>query len=315
MIRYIFTGLVLLSASSFAFAVEQLTQKIDSVLKEMKPPQATSTDDVDALITNPKMRADTGSRSRYSLSASLGYNGGSLARPLENTRPNITDAAGTTDFALLAGTVSSKYNFDTRHSLIGGVGVRWVAPLAGSETPSGYIGDRAGLSNPYAIYQYIYRLFDLQSSVQIRQSLITDSDQVHRGAVSSGGFSQSSVIDLGTSRFSLGFTTYIGYAFYNSNKKEYMNQQSDYSWGLGPALEYKISDRWNLHLDTNLLTFEHLRSVSDAWTFRRQAVSQNLTFGYSLTRDIFISPGVSFVITNLRADRTTWSVSAAINVF
>ena len=50
-------------------------------------------------------------------------------------------------------------------------------------------------------------------------------------------------------------------------------------------------------------------------TFHRQDVSQNFGLGYAIRRDIYISPGVSFDVSNLRADRTTWSVGANVNLF
>lgn len=286
--------------------------KADEVKEESNKPEGQ---DIDTIITNPKLRAETGSKSRYSLSTSLGYAGGSLHDTLGEKRPNITGATGSTDFPALNGSVSAKYNINTTNSIFGGIGVRWVAPLAGTETPKGYNGNRVDADNPYFIYQYVYNMAGLQSSVQLRQTFITTSDLRNRGFVTSWGLGQNSVYEIGTSGISVGFNTYVGLGYFDKHTEELKGGQSDYSWAFSPAIEYRLSDKLNLRADTNLFVYEHIRSQRNAWTFRRQDVSQNFGIGYAVARDIYVSPGVSFVLGNLRADRTTWSLGATVNMF
>ena len=271
-------------------------------------------EDVDRLITNPKMRAETGSKSRFSLSSSLFYSGGSLNQPFGERKPNISGAPGTTDFPSLGGTVAGKLNINARHSLFGGVGVRWVAPLS-LHRPTDYSGNIFDADTPYLTYQYLYRLGGLQSSLQLRESWTTTSDLRRLGYVTSWGISQYSVYEFGASGLSAGFNTWIGLGYFDRDELQYKALQSDYSWALAPFLEYRLSDRLNLRLDTNLFVYDHMRSMGNALTFRRQSVTQILSLGWSVTRDIFISPGISLSLERLSLARTTWSVSSSVNLF
>jgi hypothetical protein len=299
------------SETSSDVNADAVTMKIEDVkAPNRKEPKGQ---DVDTIITNKKLRAETGSKSRYSISTSFGYSGGTLNQPFGETRPNITGAAGTTDFPSLGGSVSGKYAFTTQSAVLGGVGMRWVAPLAGTKTPEGYHGSRVDADNPYIVYQYLYNWFGLQSSVSLQETFITATDLQRKGFVTSWGLGQNSVYEIGDTGISVGFNTFVGLAYFNDNR--FRSEQSDYSFAWSPAIEYRLSDRLNVRLDSGLINYQHIRSEGSPWTFRRLDITQNLSLGYSVTRDIYVSPGVSFVLGNLRADRTTWSVGANINLF
>lgn len=271
-------------------------------------------DDIDQLITNPKMRAESGSKSKYSLASTLTYSGGSLNQPFGKTRPNLTGATGTTDFPSLVGQVSGKYNISKITALLGGVGVRWVAPFAGGADLPGYEGKRLDAADPYVIYQYLYRVGGLQSNVQAKQTLYTASDLTKRGFVTSFNLSQNSVYEIGTTGLSLGFNANLNLGWFNKEDAESRKGQSDYTIAFTPNAEYRFTETVNARLETNAFVYEHLRSRSNALTFNKQDVSQTLSLGVAVTRDVFVSPGVSFVASNLRLDRTQWSVSATINL-
>ena len=51
--------------------------------------------DTDEVITNRKLRAETGAKKKYSFSSAISYNGGTIDDPLADVRPNITAGAGT----------------------------------------------------------------------------------------------------------------------------------------------------------------------------------------------------------------------------
>lgn len=294
----------------FSFA----SHAAESRLKVSTPSQSQD-EDVDQIITNKKMRAESGSKSKYSLSTSFGYSGGSLTRPFGERRLNITGGTGSTPLTALNGSISGKYNMTTQSSIFAGVGLRLITPLQGPSVPSDYHGDKLDVSNPNISYQYLYRWSGIQSSLNLNETFFTASDLIHKGYVSSWGFSQNNVYDFGGSRFSLGIYTYVGLAAYSKNDTDLLAQQSDYSWGFLPAAEYRLTDRLNLRVDTNLFIFEHLRSETRATTLRRQDVTQSLGLGYAVRRDIYLSPGISFAATHFHWDRTIWSLGANINLF
>jgi hypothetical protein len=271
--------------------------------------------DIDTIITNNKMRAETGSKSKYSISTSLGYAGGSLNKPFDSHRPNITNGTGSTAVPVLGGSISGKYSLDTQNSVSVGIGARMIAPLEGSSKPKDYAGNKYDADNPSINLQHLYRWSGIQSSLNLTETFFTANNLTRQGYVTSWGLGQNNMYDIGQTGLSVGANTYVGLAVYNKHDAINRQGQSDYSWGFSPAVEYRLTDRLSLHTDSNLFIYEHLRSQTRAWTFRRQDVSQNFSFGYAVQRDIYISPGVSFIISDLRSDRTTWSLNANVNLF
>lgn len=290
----------------------QSSLKIEQVKDSQNRPPG---EDIDLVITNKKMRAESGSKSRYSISTALGYGGGSLDRPFADRRPNITAATGSTDYPALSGSFHGKYSLNMRDSFSAGIGARWIAPLEGSRKPRGFEGDKIDADNPNVGFQHLYRWSGIQSSLNLNETFFTASNLVRQGYVTSWGFGQNNIYDIGTTGLSVGANTYVGLAYYDKNDEINKARQSDYSWGFLPALEYHLTDNLSLHADTNLFIYEHLRNQPRAFTFKRQDVSQNLSLGYAFTRDIYVSPGVSFVAQRLQWERTTWSLSANVNLF
>src|SRR3954467_3672211 len=87
------------------FAQESATKtKIEDVVPADK--ESDDDDDVDTMITNSAMRADSGSKSKWSIASSLNYAGGSIEKPLAEDRPNISGVTGTTDKSLIDGQIS-----------------------------------------------------------------------------------------------------------------------------------------------------------------------------------------------------------------
>jgi len=108
----------------------QSTVKIDDVNGSANK---VAGEDVDETLTNAKLRAETGSKSRFSIATAFSYDGGSLNAPLAAKRPNVQGVTGATTVADLNGTINAKYNITQKDSLLVGGGLRWVTPLQGSQ--------------------------------------------------------------------------------------------------------------------------------------------------------------------------------------
>src|SRR6185312_14650484 len=173
--------------------------------------------DIDQTITNNKMRAETGSKSKYSLSSQLSYIGGSIEKPLAEDRPNIAGARGTTDAALLGGQVSVKYNVSTGQSLMAGVGVRWISPLQGSNVPKGYRGNKVDADNPYLVYQNLYKWSGVQSALQVSPTVYTNSNLVKDGYVATLAVSQNNIYEIGGTGLSLGLYLLAQTGYFDNN--------------------------------------------------------------------------------------------------
>ena len=271
-------------------------------------------DDIDETITNKKMRAETGSKSKYSFSSQLNYIGGSIDKPFAADRPNIAGMTGTTDAALLGGQLSGKYNISSSKSLLAGVGVRWISPLQGSSVPSGYTGKKVDADNPYLIYQYLYKWAGVQSAMQISPTFYTDSNLVNDGYVTTLAISQNNIYEIGHSGLSLGLYLLAQTGYYNKNTPQAEANQSDFTINVDPFIEYQLTDKANIRTVTNLWNYEHARNLA-ANTYIFDKVYQSVGLGYALTRDIFLYPNIQFLPDDIRADRTNLALNTIINLF
>lgn len=270
--------------------------------------------DIDDTITNNKMRAETGSKSKYSIASQLSYVGGSINAPFAADRPNIAAANATTDEALIDGQISVKDNFSASQSLMAGVGVRWITPLQGGPVPAGYDGRKTDADNPYLTYQYLYKWSGIQSALQVTPTFYTQSNLVAEGYQSSLGISQNNIYELGHSGVSLGLYVLVQGGLYNNDAAAVRPKQTDYLINFDPFIEYQINDRYNIRTVTNLWNYEHFRSMA-ANTYSFDKVFQSVGVGIAVTRDIFLYPNLQFLPDNIRSNLTNVALNTYINIF
>lgn len=320
------SGLIL-SLSLPLFAQENRL-KIEDVKKESTSQSRTEVgddEDEDELITNNLLRAESGSKSRWSIASSFVYNGGTVERPLAAARPNIADTTGTTDVTHFEGQISGKLKLSKQSSWLAGVGIRWIAPFE-QHVPRDYDGERFDADNPYLIYQYLYKWGGVQSVLQIQPVYYTNANLKNLGYVGSLTFDQENMIDIPDTRLSLGLALWAQLGYFNKSgsmgtpgEDDYISdvgeKQSDYQFGLDPALEYAFNDRYNFRWVCNLWNLEHLRSEAKGMTFHLNNAMQSMGVGISVTRDIYVYPNVQFFFEDLRADQTNVAINSNINLF
>lgn len=291
-----------------------------SVMGERQP-----VDDVDQILTTDSMRASGGSKSRYSLRSNFKYDGSTLQKPLSPLRPNLSGTTGTTDTAVFGGEIGGQFNYRPVHSFLLGVGLRWIAPFE-HKPPSDYEGSRLDVSNPYLTYQHVYSWHGLESILQLRLTHFTNSDLVRRGYAQSLTLSQESNFQLGQSRWYAGFYFWSQVSRYAKKgplgtpadsfyMPDVRTDQSDYGLGFNPSLRYELSDRFSLSTSFTIWEFEHLRSFAHNDVYETNKMTQTLSVGMSLTRDIYVSGNLAFLPEDIRADRTNVGVSADVNLF
>ncbi len=82
------------------------------------------------MITNKRMRAEAGSKSKHSINTAIAYNGSTLEKPFADIRPNLRGKQDATAVASLGGTVAYKYSHTKTVASKLGVGVRWITPFS-----------------------------------------------------------------------------------------------------------------------------------------------------------------------------------------
>ncbi|MCB0363405.1 MAG: hypothetical protein KDD35_11815, partial [Bdellovibrionales bacterium] len=277
--------------------------------------------DVDQLITNKRMRADSGSKSELSLSTQFSYYGGTVLQPGSKIRPNIRDAANTQTMAAIVGQVSGKYRVSERGSVSAGVGLQMLAPFhepisnSAVTNAKGEKATRNDIFDPNVTYTYLDKFSGVQSVSTV--SLIGNSTAYSRqyGYVATLEGSQTFMKDIGTTGLSLGALLVAGASSFDDFSFKARSNSSDYYFGIYPCLEYVFNDTFNFRTISGLWAYEHSRNARSPWTFAKNVIYQSVGLGISVTRDIFLYPNIQFQPEHIEAKATNVGLTAYVNVF
>jgi len=298
----------------------QSTSKIESLQK--KDEQMKSIDDE---ITNNKLRAELGSNSKWSLRSVVNYQGGTIQRAFNEERPEIR-AEGEEDGVVgLSADVAIKYRTSERTSLNFGTGInvdrlfhRTFSESVNADLDSnkrdekGNVRRNANISDPYAEFNYAYKLGGLQNYTAVSAGLYTDSfitDVI--GREYSAALQHSLIHNVGNNGFGMAFA-YVGYIYKDeSNFDSRGSRRMESVAYASPFYEYAINDKYNFRTVFNWFSFNK-RFGDD---FRQAVIQQSMGLGISVTRDIFLYPNIQFLPQNRRAELTNVALSANINVF
>lgn len=282
--------------------------------------------DIDQEITNAKLRAEMGSKSKWSLRSTVTYNGGTVQRAFHEKRPNITSGPNNDARANMTADLAVKYRTTDSTSLNAGVGVKMVTPfhrtiegLTNSNMDSAPAKKKkqSSVSNPYLEFNHGGKLGAFQNFAQISGSYASeDYDQNVIGLTGSIGVSDQLIYELGNS--SLGVAATIYQNLYKDSADTYINPKGevetreDMGFYAVPFYEYAFNDRYNFRTVFNWCNFSKAHGSDN---FEQQVIQQSMGLGISVTRDVFIYPNVQFIPQDIRADRTNLAVSANINLF
>lgn len=302
------------------------TATIESLSPQPKNEQVQK--DIDKEITNAKMRADFGSRSRWSVKMAFEYTGSTIERPLDEIRPNYRRGLSGDELATLSGTVGARVALSPRDSLSMGTGVSMLTPLSGTrgtfEDPRyGIEMKRYQVSTPYLSYSRAYRAQTALGGLQMISAgtyyRMTSSDAVdgmgQTGAVS---LMQTVANEFGTSGWTGGAQLMLYKFIYEGDvAPEYARvgvRQIDFVYLIAPFAEYALNDRVSFRTIFGWFSNSQVRGTTDG-TVRSETPYQSVGLGISVTRDIYLYPNVQFLPLDVRADRTNVALSSTINLF
>lgn len=283
--------------------------------------------DLDAEITNARMRAEAGSKSKWSVKANLAYQGGSIEKPIDKERPNYRK--GTTGQALtyLTGTVGVAYRATDKDAIRLGTGVTMLTPFHNNtdDLKSNKLGDDPetkvmNVSTPYIEYSRSFRTGNIMHMPSATYSHATEQYDVDvLQSVGSISLDHTMVADIEGSNFQPGIAISAGYSLYKDGAQSFdmmetRGARSDYDIGLYPFLEYSFNDTFSFRTVFGYFAWSHYRS-EDAATFERLVSYQSMGIGISLTREIYLYPNVQFIPDDIRSDRTNIGLSSTLNVF
>jgi hypothetical protein len=307
-------GSVLALAQDANPQANQSTVKLDSVQKEVlkETPAAKPEEDLDKEITDPRLRAQSGSKNKYSASFSMIYQGANLNDMGGDMRPTLGSNRHPQPVSL-SGNVGLRYRLEKNDSIFFSTGINRPQPLQQSET-----SQPTQVSTPSVAWNRTFAYKDKQISSEMGIDFTTTRDQRAIGSLGSFRYSLNVINPIGYSRFDAGMALKFSESVFNTGDQYSTDtiekQQRDSSIGLSPSVQYRVSDSFNVFTSFDVLNYSHYRNNSNSLMYENTSPTETLGLGYAINRDCFLSPFITFEPGSFAYDRTTYSLAARINL-
>lgn len=278
--------------------------------------------DIDAEITNAKLRAESGSKSEWSIKANINFNGGNFETPFGPVRPNYAGISSQDNSASIAGTIAAAYRLNLHDSFRAGTGILVLTPFQNTIQDLGNSRGRrkTDVSNPYLEYSRSMKLGGWQNIFDTSYTLVTQSAYTDANYVGTFDVNHTALYKITDTEWEVGANLDFNYTFFNDGKHiddvltNPEGGRSDYTVGLFPYAEYAFNDRYSFRTVFRFLTYDHYRSDEPA-TFYRELYTQSLGLGIAVTRNIYLYPNLQFAPEHLSPARTNLGLNTTINIF
>lgn len=275
-------------------------------------PQNQQVGDIDQEITNAKLRAESGSKSRHSASLGLNYNGGTVESPIAYQRPNIVGANATPTLTAISGDVNYRYRMTQNDSLTVGLGLNWVAPsfdLDARHKAKNIKKQEA--TDPSFGYSRAFKSGDIQNIFSAGVTKYSSAEVIETEKTNyNAGIGHTVMTKIGDTAWEIGAAADL----YYYNYYEFLEgAQAEYSVGFYPIAEYAFNDRYNFRTVYRGNSYVSLRENNMA--FLQREITQSMGLGISATRDIFLYPNVQWDWRDTRSEKTNVALSATMNFF
>lgn len=301
-------GMTLLASMAMAQEEAPADNSATSTVEQSQViPKDAEKKDIDEEITNARMRATTGAKSKYSFRSAFGYSGGSVEKPFDRVRPNYRSSLNTLTSTRLSGSVAFKYRATDRDNISGGIGVSMLTPLHNKIDEA---GERTTFSDPYVSYERLYKVGGFQMVTDAGLSYTTDKES--RAQLNDlGGWSVGQTAIYSTDAgWDIGAAVSVGGTIYGDNDAD--ENRAAYGLGIYPFAEYAFSE--SVQFRTVFGYFNYAATRAAPGTLITEDPYQSMGIGFVITRDIYLYPNVQFVPTDIRADRTNVALSANISL-
>lgn len=306
-----------LSTASFAQTTKKAAAKKAPAVSTA-PATNTAVDEADELITNRRLRASSGSLSKWSAALSFDYSGGAISDPLKPERPNIIAGAENLTLQNFSASVGARYRLTTKDSLSLAIGAFISTPLhdkgarvsPGNKEEFKKTNRDLTFADPGIGYTHLDRFMGWQSVSSASFTYITNTEQDRAGYNSNFYLGQTFMREVGKTGFSYGAS--VSWTRYFHDKT---GDQAKNTIGLFPAAEYVINDMFNVRTVFGWQYYGQSRedAKDDVWVKRK--VYQSVGLGISVSRDVFLYPNIQFIPSRIDARNTNIAISANVNLF
>jgi len=305
-------------AEEVAKAEGETSVKVEDAKRGLKKP---SKNDIDKEITNARLRAESGSKSKFSLSTDIGYTGGSINRAFGRGRPNLNGNPENQVNASIDGSAKARYRFTKNDSMTVGTGIQIRTPLQGDVDAQ---NRQVFVENPRVGYERIYKIgrFATMTGAEYRYGTSFEWTEAKLGngtLVDLKSFvqlkhnMQTALLD---NKLTLGGSVYyINYQYGNGAFDG--DPRTAWDLALYPYLEYAFNETYSFRTVFGYFSFEHTRDRSNATLFNMDKVKayQSVGLGISLTRDVYLYPNIQFLPEDASFKNTNVALSTYINAF
>jgi len=258
-------------------------------------------------ITDPKLRADSGSLSRYSVKLNVNYQGPTINDFSNTDQPNPDHLLGAHK-VYMGGSIATRYRIDRDSAMNFGTGLKALTPFSSV--------NRVDVADPYLSYDVTKKLGGFQTRISPGVKIITAPENRNAGEYGAPGVEEGVVYNLGMSRWALSMDGSENYNLYNRDyrpktKSDRNASQADLSFY--PGVKYLLSD--NLNIATSVAVgFYNPREANNLATLQRKTIGERLGIGWAIKRDIYLYPYVTFYPTALEVNTTSFNFSTIISV-
>lgn len=278
-------------------SVQESTLKVGEAIKNKKFEE-------DKDITDSRLKADSGSLSRYSLKFSLSYFGPPIGDMSNKYQPNPDGSLGVYATSL-GGSISGRYRIDSKSAVSLGTGVSALTPFHGVE--------RTDVKTPFVSYDRNARLGSVQMRNSYGASVTTVPNFRDVGQYASLSYDNSLVYNFGSSGFAAGIDSSANIFLYERDYVKKDGKASRYVLGFYPQVKYNISDKTNIYTSF-AMNFWNPRFRTSEADLLNKTVSGRLGMGVAFTRDIYFAPYLNFYPENLQTETTTISFSTIFSI-
>ena len=291
--------------------------------------------DIDDEITNARMRATLGSKSKWSFKSALGYSGGSIQKPFDGVIPAYRAGGSRETLAAISGTVGINYRLTENDNLGLNTGLTVIDPLHGNIVKPAQdkrygctdcVANRYQVSTPTVSWSRGYKALGAQQITEVDLSYYTDSDSHDSNDIGAISLNQTVLADLGNSNWQAGVSAMYDQEFYGGGIKttdpdtiayfERGYSRPDMILALYPFAEYQFNDTYSFRTVFGYFEFYHYKNeYGNSQKFMQKEPYQSVGVGISITRDIYIYPNFQFTPKDIRADRTNVALSTNISLF
>lgn len=324
----------LVAALSFsAFAAETKKAEGQSTIQteDLKPKNKVA-GDIDEEITNQKMRAESGSKSKWSISTTLNYRGGKIVNAFGAERPNLSGLPDTAATSAMGVNPSVRYRWSKNDSVTLGTEFAINTPFQGG-VDRDKNGKQFNVVDPILGYSRAGKIGQLQTvgTIQVAYGTSNESRAMDKMADIAADYN---ILKVWGGKLTTGVDTAIEYRTYASKPKGNsdfyfkdpatgkadLNQYGgdrrvQYTFNIYPYAEYKMTDTYSLRTVFGYFNWKNLYGDRNKTRLLQTFVYQSVGVGMSISRDVYLYPNVQFLPGNMQAKYTNVALAAIVNVF